>query len=102
MRRRMALVWGVTSRSILDIKKIDGLAMIAEKRLMEERLVRKGDVIGIVAGTPMGIRGTTNFMKFHVIGSLGKEGSDSFGHTRIQTHHPRIQDADILFVEILR
>ena len=70
-RRRMALLWGVTSRSISDIKKIDGLAMIAEKRLMEERMVRKGDVIGIVAGTPMGIRGTTNFMKFHVIGSLG-------------------------------
>lgn len=68
-RRRLALLWGVTSRSIVDIKKIDGLAAIAEKRLLEERLVRKGDVIGIVAGTPMGIRGTTNFMKFHVIGS---------------------------------
>ena len=68
-RRRMALLWGVTSRSIVDIKKIDGLAAIAEKRLVEERLVKKGDVIGIVAGTPMGIRGTTNFMKFHVIGS---------------------------------
>jgi len=67
-RRRMALLWGVTSRSIVDIKKIDGLAAIAEKRLIEERLVRRGDVIGIVAGTPMGIRGTTNFMKFHVIG----------------------------------
>lgn len=68
-RRRMALLWGVTPRSIVDIKKIDGLAAIAEKRLLEERLVRKGDVIGILAGTPMGIRGTTNFMKFHVIGS---------------------------------
>jgi len=67
-RRRMALLWGVTSRQISDIKKIDGLAAIAEKRLLEERFVRKGDVIGIVAGTPMGIRGTTNFMKFHVIG----------------------------------
>jgi pyruvate kinase len=67
-RRRMALLWGVASRQIVDIKKIDGLAAIAEKRLVEERLVRKGDVIGIVAGTPMGIRGTTNFMKFHVIG----------------------------------
>ncbi len=68
-RRRMALLWGVTSRSIADISKIDGLAAIAEKRLLEERLVKKGDVIGIVAGTPMGIRGTTNFMKFHVVGS---------------------------------
>jgi pyruvate kinase len=70
-RRRMALLWGVTSRSIVDIKKIDGLAAIAEKRLLEDRLVRRGDVIGIVAGTPMGIRGTTNFMKFHVVGSAG-------------------------------
>jgi pyruvate kinase len=68
-RRRMALLWGVTPRSIVDIKKIDGLASIAEKRLLEERLVKRGDVIGIVAGMPMGIRGTTNFMKFHVIGS---------------------------------
>ncbi|HKE06410.1 MAG TPA: pyruvate kinase [Candidatus Acidoferrum sp.] len=68
IRRRMALLWGVTSRNISDIKKIDGLAALAEKRLLEERLVKQGDVIGIVAGTPMGIRGTTNFMKFHLIG----------------------------------
>jgi pyruvate kinase len=68
-RRRMVLLWGVTPRTIVDIKKIDALPGITEKRLLEERLVRKGDVIGIVAGTPMGMRGTTNFMKFHVIGS---------------------------------
>jgi pyruvate kinase len=67
-RRRMALVWGVYPRNIPDVRKVDGLAQVAEKRLLEEGLVRKGDVIGIVAGTPMGIRGTTNFMKFHVIG----------------------------------
>jgi pyruvate kinase len=68
-RRRMALLWGVKPRSIVDIKKIDALPGLAEKRLLEERLVRKGDVIAIVAGTPMGVRGTTNIVKFHVIGS---------------------------------
>src|SRR6266481_192200 len=67
-RRRMALIWGVLPRKIQDVQKVDGLAKVAEKRLLEERLVCKGDVIGIVAGTPMGIRGTTNFMKFHIIG----------------------------------
>src|SRR5271169_5223264 len=67
-RRRMALIWGALPRMIKDVQKVDGLAKVAEKRLLEERLVRKDDVIGIVAGTPMGIRGTTNFMKFHVIG----------------------------------
>jgi pyruvate kinase len=67
-RRRMALIWGVLPRKIKDVQKVDGLAKVAENRLLDERLVRKGDVIGIVAGTPMGIRGTTNFMKFHIIG----------------------------------
>jgi pyruvate kinase len=67
-RRRMALIWGVMARGIADVQKVDGLAEIAEQRLLEEGLVRKGDVIGVVAGTPMGVRGTTNFMKFHVIG----------------------------------
>ena len=67
-RRRLALIWGVRPRNIANVQKIDGLAAVAEKRLLEERQVRKGDVVGIVAGTPMGIRGTTNFMKFHVIG----------------------------------
>jgi pyruvate kinase len=44
---------------------------MTEKKLLQERLARKGDVIGIIAGTPMGVRGTTNFMKFHVIGGTG-------------------------------
>src|SRR6202162_4903750 len=67
-RRRMALIWGVRPRSISDVRKVDGLAVVAEKRLLEERLVRKGDNPDHVAFAPMGIRGTTNFMKFHIIG----------------------------------
>src|SRR5258707_821867 len=71
-RRRLALVWGVAPLAIPDLRKVDQLAEISEKRLLEEKLVRKGDVIAIVAGTPMGVRGTTNFMKFHVIGGAAK------------------------------
>jgi pyruvate kinase len=67
-RRRLALLWGVAPLEIPNLRKVDQLAEISEKRLLEEKLVRKGDVIAIVAGTPMGVRGTTNFMKFHVIG----------------------------------
>src|SRR6202165_1712368 len=75
IRRRMALIWGVMPAEIKNLQKIDRLAEISEERLLEEKLVRKGDVIGIVAGTPMGIRGTTNFMKFHVIGGETKKYS---------------------------
>lgn len=69
--RRMALIWGVLPLESRDANRIDTLAGITEKKLLQERLVRQGDVIGIVAGTPMGVRGTTNFMKFHVIGTGG-------------------------------
>jgi len=71
-RRRMALVWGVAPLAIPDLRKVDQLAEISEKRLLQEKLVRKGDVIAVVAGTPMGIRGTTNFMKFHIIGGAAR------------------------------
>ena len=67
-RNRLALVWGVLPREITDVRRIDALPAIAEKRLLEERLVRKGDVIALISGTPMEIRGTANIIKFHVIG----------------------------------
>jgi len=69
--RRMALIWGVLPLESRDQHRIDTLAETTEKKLLRERLARKGDVIGIIAGTPMGVRGTTNFMKFHVIGGNG-------------------------------
>src|SRR2546430_6953281 len=36
-RRRLAMIWGVYPRNIQDVPKIDGLAAVAEKRLLEER-----------------------------------------------------------------
>ena len=48
------------------------MAAHAERRLLEEGLVRRGDIVGIVAGMPFGVGGTTNFMKFHVVGSVAR------------------------------
>src|SRR5207249_8005384 len=53
-RRRMALIWGVVPRNIQEVQKGDGLAKVAEKRLVEERLVHKGESMGSGAGSPMG------------------------------------------------
>jgi pyruvate kinase len=66
-RRRLQLFWGVMPRTIAQVKDIDSLTALAEKRLLEEKLVAKGDVVGIVAGTPLGVRGSTNFMKLHTV-----------------------------------
>jgi pyruvate kinase len=68
-RRRLSLNWGVFPRTIGKVADIEELVQAAEKRLLEEHLVQRGDVVGIVAGTPLFVGGTTNFMKFHVIGS---------------------------------
>jgi len=66
-RRRLSLLWGVLPRTIDQVRDIDTLAKLAERRLREEKLVAPGDVVGVVAGTPLGSRGTTNFMKLHTI-----------------------------------
>jgi pyruvate kinase len=66
-RRRMALLWGVLPRTISRIRDIDGLTAVTEKRLLDEGLAHAGDVVGIVAGTPLGSRGATNFIKLHAI-----------------------------------
>jgi pyruvate kinase len=68
-RRRIAMYWGVMPRTISGVHGLEDLVAVTEKRLLEERLVSRGDVVGIVAGTPFSVGGTTNFMKFHVIGS---------------------------------
>jgi pyruvate kinase len=67
-RRRLSLYWGVFPRRIQHIRAIDQLARVAESRLLEEKVVKRGDVIGIVAGTPLGARGTTNMMRLMKIG----------------------------------
>ncbi len=67
-RRQVTLLWGVLPRKAAMLRDIDDMAEIAERRLLEEGLVRQGDLVGMVAGTPLGVGGTTNFMKFHIIG----------------------------------
>jgi pyruvate kinase len=67
-RRRISLFWGVQPLSIHRLTNVDVLVETTERRLMEEKIVRRGDVIGIISGTPLGRSGTTNMMRLHRIG----------------------------------
>jgi pyruvate kinase len=67
-RRRLSLLWGVLPRHIARVHDIDQLAKVAEDRLKQERLVKRGDIVGIIAGTPLGTIGSTNFMRLVRIG----------------------------------
>ena len=65
---RLALLWGVLPRPAKRVRYVDDFISEAERRLREEKLVRKGDVVAVVAGTPLHTEGTTNLIKFHTIG----------------------------------
>jgi pyruvate kinase len=51
---------------------------VAEKELLPKEVIRKGDVLGLVAGTRL-TSGATNFMRLHTVGenerSRGKRRS---------------------------
>ncbi|HUJ31753.1 MAG TPA: pyruvate kinase [Candidatus Acidoferrum sp.] len=67
-RRKLSLLWGVLPRRIGAVHNVDALARAAEQRLLEERLAKRGDIVGVIAGTPIGTRGTTNLMRLLRIG----------------------------------
>jgi pyruvate kinase len=67
-RRQMSLLWGVLPRSIARVNDVDQLAKMAERRLKQERLVKNGDIVGVIAGTPLATRGSTNLMRLIRIG----------------------------------
>ena len=71
-RRRISLFWGVTPRKSAAIRSVASMAAHAERRLLQEGLVRRGDIVGIVGGIPFGVGGTTNFMQLHIVGSAAR------------------------------
>ncbi|NLF98386.1 MAG: pyruvate kinase [Candidatus Riflebacteria bacterium] len=65
--RRLALSWGVTPILVDDLHSTDEMIVMAEKTLKERKIVEADDIIVIVAGVPIGVKGSTNLMKLHKI-----------------------------------
>lgn len=65
--RRLALSWGVTPILVDDLHSTDEMMVMAEKTLKERKIVEADDIIVIVAGVPIGVKGSTNLMKLHKI-----------------------------------
>jgi pyruvate kinase len=67
--RRLALLWGVSPLKVERIRTEEELVPLAERQLERRGLVKRGDVVALVAGTPLHTRGTTNLIKFHTVGA---------------------------------
>lgn len=65
--RRMALVWGVHSVLIGELKDIDEVTSSACRAVREEGFANPGNVIAITAGMPFGIAGNTNLLKLATV-----------------------------------
>jgi pyruvate kinase len=68
VRRRLALDWGVVPRLIKRHSTIDEMVADIEAILLADRSVRYSDILIIVAGAPIGVRGTVNLLKLHRVG----------------------------------
>jgi pyruvate kinase len=68
VQRRLALSWGVTSRLIRKVDTTDEMIDEVEATLLSDGAVRPSDVIVIISGSPMWVRGTTNLLKLHRVG----------------------------------
>lgn len=66
--RQLALSWGVESFITPLVKTTDEMVKQVDSILIEEKRVKKGEAIMIVAGSPPGIPGSTNAMRVHIIG----------------------------------
>lgn len=68
--RQMNLSWGVTPILMEDKESTDELFLHAVEVAQRENLVASGDLVVITAGVPLGISGTTNLLKVHIVGDV--------------------------------
>ena len=72
---RMNALWGVQPVHTRQWNSAEAMLKTAEDELLRLKAVRKGDVLGMVAGTRLA-EGATNFMRLHTVGESDR------GHER--------------------
>lgn len=70
--RRMALVWGVLPLLIPQFNTIDEMIQTIVRAAHDVGVVKRGDVIIIIAGVPFGVGGQTNLLKIHRVGEANE------------------------------
>ena len=67
INRRTALYWGVYPVLMPPVQSTDRMVEEAASWLGRSGVVKRGDVIAVIAGTPISRRGSTNLLKLHRI-----------------------------------
>lgn len=74
-RRQLNLSWGVTPIMSEARSNTDELFDHAVECAQKTSLIKDGDLVVITGGAPMGVAGTTNIMKVHLVGHILVSGN---------------------------
>ena len=77
--RQMGLYWGTIPLMIETQTNTDDLFEQAVNAAVAAGIVKDGELVVLTAGVPLGISGTTNLMKVHVVGHLLVGGTGLHG-----------------------
>ncbi len=72
--RQMNLSWGVTPLMAQEKDNMDDLFDHAVDCAVKAGLVQSGELVVITGGVPLGVSGTTNLLKVHLVGNILVQG----------------------------
>ena len=73
-QRHLALSWGVHPILMPYANSTDELVDLSVKTSVEHGLLQSGDLVVVTAGVPVGVSGTTNMIKVHMVGEFLASG----------------------------
>ncbi len=74
VQRQMSLSWGVTPYLVKEAKSTDEMFDTGIEKALESGFVKNGELVVITAGVPVGVSGTTNILKVHIVGKVLVQG----------------------------
>lgn len=70
VRRKLSLVWGVETILVDMASSADEIFEMGIEKSKAAGLIKKGDLVVITAGVPIGVTGATNLMKVEIVGEI--------------------------------
>ncbi|MCX7842899.1 MAG: pyruvate kinase [Clostridia bacterium] len=75
VQRQLSLSWGVIPYLVKEVSSTDEMFDTGIEKALESGLVSNGDLVVITAGVPVGVSGTTNILKVHIVGKVLVQGT---------------------------
>jgi len=76
---QLALSWGVCPMMSNEAETTDEIFENAVEGAVDQGMIQNGDLVVITGGMPVGVSGTTNMIKIHIVGDILLEGKSLNG-----------------------